>query len=85
MLRRERWDLASKQFVWSVIIRQIEIKLKKIIWSVEIEHKALYFEAITFEKTFQNKLFEEIKENIEEQLFNINNETMSQNDAMNSN
>jgi hypothetical protein len=45
--------------------------------------QTLYSEAITSEKTFQNKLFEEIKRDIEKMLFSMNNDTLSSN-AMNS-
>ncbi len=75
LLKRERCDLALKRSVWIVIIRQIEIKIKRIFWSIELNIKTLYFEAITFERTFQNKLFKEVKRNIKQKLFNMNNET----------
>ncbi len=84
LLRRERCDLALKESVWSVIIKQIEIRIKRIVWLIEIEHKTFYFKVITFEKSFQNKLFEEIKKDIEKKLFNMNNETStSQQDILN--
>lgn len=38
-------------------------------------NKTLYSEANTFERTFQNNLFKEIKEAIEKTLFNMNDES----------
>jgi hypothetical protein len=77
LLRRERCDLALKESVWNVIIRQIEIRIKRIIWSVEIEHKNhSILKQLRSKKRFRINYLKKLKE-ISKRCFSVMNNEMS--------